>query len=107
MDRILYCLTIEHDWRWTAAAAILCIVGLGAAFRLLAEARKLTSARRREVALLGAVVAGVTAFSTHFAAMQGYDAGGEVRYGLALTLIITGGGKASADAALVPVKNNN
>ena len=27
--------------------------------------------------------------------------------GLALTLIITGGGKASADAALVPVKNNN
>lgn len=27
--------------------------------------------------------------------------------GLTLTLIITGGGKASADAALVPVKNNN
>lgn len=27
--------------------------------------------------------------------------------GLALTLIVTGGGKASADAALVPVKNNN
>ena len=26
--------------------------------------------------------------------------------GLALTLIITGGGKASADAALIPVKNN-
>ena len=87
MDHILHGLMTEHDWRWTAAAAVLCLVGLGAAFRLLAEARTLTSARRRELGLLGAVVAGVTAFSTHFAAMQGYDAGGEVRYGLALTLI--------------------
>ncbi len=87
MDRILYCLTIEHDWRWTLAAAVLCVFGLGTAFRLLVEARTLPRARRREVALLGAVVGGVAAFSTHFVAMQGYDAGGEVRYGLVLTLI--------------------
>ncbi|HYD27368.1 hybrid sensor histidine kinase/response regulator [Brevundimonas sp.] len=86
MDRILYCLTIEHDWRWTLAAAGLCIFGLGTAFRLLVEARSLQRARRREVALLGAVVGGVAAFSTHFVAMQGYDAGGEVRYDLLLTL---------------------
>lgn len=87
MDRILYCLTIEHDWRWTLAAAVLCVFGLGSAFRLLVEARSLQRARRREVALLGAVVGGVAVFSTHFLAMQGYDAGGEVRYGLALTLL--------------------
>ena len=87
MDRILYCLTIEHDWRWTLAAAVLCVLGLGAAFRLLVEAGGMQRARRREVALIGAVVGGVTAFSTHFAAMQGYDAGGEVRYGVALTLM--------------------
>ena len=71
MERILYCLTIEHDWRWTLAAAILCIFGLGTAFRLLVEARTLQRARRREVALLGAVVGGVAAFTTHFVAMQG------------------------------------
>ncbi|GAA0869492.1 hypothetical protein GCM10009116_13280 [Brevundimonas basaltis] len=87
MSRILYCLTVEHDWRWTLAAAVLCVFGLGAAFRLLVEARRLQRARRREVALLGAVVGGVTVFSTHFVAMQGYDAGGDVRYGLALTLL--------------------
>ena len=75
MDRILYCLTIEHDWRWTLAAGILCVFGLGTAFRLLIEARTLPRERRREIALLGAVVAGVAAFSTHFVAMQGYDAG--------------------------------
>ena len=86
MDRILYCLTIEHDLRWTLAAAVLCVFGLGTAFRLLVEARGLQRARRREVALIGAVVGGVAAFSTHFVAMQGYQAGGEVRYGLVLTL---------------------
>ena len=86
MDRILYCLTVEHDPRWSLAAAVLCIFGLGTAFRLLVEARALQRARRREVALIGAVVGGVAAFSTHFVAMQGYDAGGEVRYGLWLTL---------------------
>ena len=32
------------------------------------------------------MVGGVAAFSTHFVAIQGYDAGGDVRYGLALTL---------------------
>jgi signal transduction histidine kinase/ActR/RegA family two-component response regulator len=87
LDRILYCLTVEHDLRWTLAAAMLCIFGLGTAFRLLVEARSLQRARRREVALIGAVVGGVAAFSTHFVAMQGYDAGGEVRYGLVLTLV--------------------
>ena len=87
MDRILYCLTIEHDWRWTLAAALLCIFGLGGAFRLLVEARGLPRARRREIALLGAAVGGVAVFSTHFVAMQGYDAGGEIRYGLVLTLL--------------------
>ncbi|WP_298745588.1 ATP-binding protein [uncultured Brevundimonas sp.] len=87
MDRILYCLVVEHDWRWTLAAALLCVLGLGVAFRLLVEAQTLPRARRREVALLGAVVGGVAAFSTHFLAMQGYDAGGEIRYGLALTLL--------------------
>jgi len=78
---------MEHDWRWTLAAAVLCIFGLGAALRLLVQARSLQRARRREVALLGAVVGGVAVFSTHFVAMQGYDAGGEVRYGLILTML--------------------
>ncbi|MDY6924822.1 MAG: response regulator [Pseudomonadota bacterium] len=86
MDRILYSLTTEHDWRWTLAAAVLCLFGLATAFRLLVEASGLENPRRREVAVLAAFVGGVAAFSTHFVAMQGYDAGGEVRYSLALIL---------------------
>jgi len=108
LDRILYCLTTMHDWRWTLAAGVLCIFGLATAFRLLVEARTLSRARRREVALLGAVVGGVAAFSTHFVAMQGYDAGGEVRYGLALTLLslALGVGGVALGSIIVLVRNS-
>ena len=108
MDRILYCLTIEHDWRWTLAAAGLCIFGLGTSFRLLVEARRLQRARRREIALLGAVVGGVAAFSTHFVAMQGYDAGGEVRYGLSLTLVslLLGVGGVALGSVILMIKED-
>ena len=108
MDRILYCLTIEHDLRWTLAAAVLCVFGLGTAFRLLVEARGLQRARRREVALLGAVVGGVAAFSTHFVAMQGYQAGGEVRYGLLLTLasLVLGVGGVALGSVVLIVKDS-
>ncbi|WP_259550939.1 ATP-binding protein [[Roseibacterium] beibuensis] len=101
-------MTIEHDWRWTLAAAVLCIFGLGTAFRLLVEARTLQRARRREVALLGAVVGGVAAFSTHFVAMQGYDAGGEVRYGLSLTLVslVLGVGGVALGSVILLVRNS-
>ncbi|HEY0598707.1 hybrid sensor histidine kinase/response regulator [Brevundimonas sp.] len=108
MDRILYCLTVEHDLRWTLAAAVLCIFGVGTAFRLLVEARGLQRARRREVALLGAMVGGVAAFSTHFVAMQGYDAGGEVRYGLLLTLVslVLGVGGVALGAAILMIRGD-
>jgi len=108
LDRILYCLTIEHDLRWTLAAAVLCVFGLGTAFRLLVEARGLQRARRREVALIGAVVGGVAAFSTHFVAMQGYQAGGEVRYGLVLTLasLALGVGGVALGSVILMIKGN-
>jgi signal transduction histidine kinase/ActR/RegA family two-component response regulator len=108
VDRILYCLTIEHDWRWTLAAAALCIFGLGTAFRLLVEARGHQRARRREIALIGAMVGGVAAFSTHFVAMQGYDAGVEVRYGLWLTLasLALGVGGVALGSAILMIKGD-
>ena len=108
MDRILYCLTMEHDWRWTLAAAVLCVFGVSAALRLLVEARSLQRARRREVALLGAVVGGVAVFSTHFLAMQGYDAGGEVRYSLALTLLslVLGVGGVALGSAILLIRSS-
>lgn len=86
MDRILYCIALEHDWRWTLAAGLICVIGVGTALRLLGQARETAGHRRRDIALLAALVGGLAIFSTHFLAMQGYQAGGEIRYGAWLTV---------------------
>lgn len=86
MDRILYCITLEHDWRWTLAAGLICAIGVGAAIHLLTRAAMKAGPERRKRLLLGGSVGGLAAFATHFMAMQGYQAGGEVRYGLWLTI---------------------
>lgn len=77
---------MQHDWRWTLAAALTCVLGLGVSFRLLAQARSLTGQARRQGRMLGAFFGGVAVFSTHFMAMQGFEAGGEIRYGVWMTL---------------------
>jgi signal transduction histidine kinase/CheY-like chemotaxis protein len=86
LDRILYCIALEHDWRWTLAAGLICVLGIGTAVRLLSQVRDAGLRRRRPLVLLAATVGGLGAFSTHFLAMQGYQAGGEVRYGVWLTI---------------------
>ncbi|MDQ3125551.1 MAG: hypothetical protein M3Q74_08090, partial [Pseudomonadota bacterium] len=68
MDRILYCIAFEHDWRWTLAAALTCVIGIGTALRLLVQAKEMSGRRRRDTSLLAAFVAGLAIFSTHFLA---------------------------------------
>ncbi len=86
MDRILYCIAFQHDWRWTLAAGLICVFGVGTAYQLLTRARGAVGARRRNTALLAAFTGGLAVFSTHFLAMQGYDAGAEVRYAVWSTI---------------------
>ncbi len=86
MDRILYCIAFQHDWRWTLAAGLVCVFGVGVAYRLLGRARDLVGARQRNLAVLAAFVGGLAVFSTHFMAMQGFDAGAPARYGVWLTV---------------------
>ncbi|RZJ32095.1 MAG: hypothetical protein EON85_02315, partial [Brevundimonas sp.] len=86
MDRILYCIAFQHDWRWTLAAGLMCVFGVGTAYQLLGRARAAIGMRRRNLAMLAALTGGLAVFSTHFLAMQGYDAGGEVRYAVWATI---------------------
>ncbi|RZJ00230.1 MAG: response regulator [Brevundimonas sp.] len=86
MERIIYCIAFDHDWRWTLAAGLVCVLGLGTAVHLLAQAVTFGGNERRRRVALAAFVAGLTAFSTHFLAMQGYQPGGEIRYGVVLTI---------------------
>ncbi len=86
MGRIFYSIAFEHDWRWTSAAALICVFGVGSFIRLLMNARAMPIQQRRGPVALAALVGGLSIFSTHFVAMMGYQPGGEVRYSLWLTL---------------------
>ncbi|KQY75251.1 hypothetical protein ASD25_11875 [Brevundimonas sp. Root1423] len=87
MERIIYCIAFDHDWRWTLAAGLVCVLGLATAVHLLAQAVTFGRNERRRRIGLAAFVGGLTAFSTHFLAMQGYQPGGEIRYDVGLTIV--------------------
>ena len=86
MERIIYCIAFDHDWRWTLVAGLVCVLGMGTAIRLLVQAGTSDSRKRRRRVVLASLIGGLTAFSTHFLAMQGYQAGGEIRYDVGLTV---------------------
>ena len=86
MERIIYCLAFDHDWRWTLAAGLIGVLGVGTSLHLLFPRRRFSTVERRRRVALGSFIGGLTAFSTHFLAMQGYLPGGEFRYDVGLTI---------------------
>ncbi|WP_428154590.1 ATP-binding protein [Brevundimonas sp.] len=90
MDRIIFCITHDHDWRITVFAALICLVGLGVSTHFMERKRTRDPARRRRSAILATVVGALSIWATHFVAMQGFVAGVPVRYDLFLTLASLG-----------------
>ena len=86
MDRILYSIATEHDYRWLLIAATVCVLGLATGMQLLATARLQTGSRRRDTVLLAAIISGLAVFTTHFLALYGYQPGQEIRYAVWPTL---------------------
>jgi signal transduction histidine kinase/CheY-like chemotaxis protein len=86
VDRILYCIARDHDWRVTLLAAAVCLIGLGSTFRFMERARITEGARRRHLAISAGLTGSLSIWATHFIAMQGYVAGVPVTYDVVLTL---------------------
>ncbi len=86
MDRVLYCISNDHDWRVTLLAAIVCLAGMGSAFRFMDRARITDGARRRRLAISAGLVGSLSIWATHFIAMQGYVGAGALTYDVTLTL---------------------
>ncbi len=86
MERIIYCIAFEHDWRWTLAAGLVCVLGIGTTVHLLTQAAAFGRSERLRRVAVASSIGGLTAFSTHFVSMQGYQAGGEIRYDVGLTI---------------------
>ena len=77
MLTILSCLPADHDPRYVAAALLVCVLGSLLSMRLLARVPRNAGLRRFHLLFLAGLVAGGTVWTTHFAAILGYDATGQ------------------------------
>jgi len=80
LNRILTCLTTQHEWSFVLMAAVVCVVGVVVAIVLLSLAHQASQSGRRAYVLFGAGVAGLAIWTTHFLAMLGYRWGVPVSY---------------------------
>ena len=73
MFQVIGCFTQEHDFRFVALAAAICVVGSGLTLRFFGRLRQMPMQERvLHVALTG-VIGGGTIWTTHFIAMVAYD----------------------------------
>lgn len=90
MDRLFNCIVHAHDWRITILAAIICVVGISGAIRLIERARIADGPRRMRLAIASGLTAALSAWATHFVAMQGFIAGVPLTYDIMLTVVSLG-----------------
>lgn len=107
MNRLIECLTQEHDHGLVALAALICVIG--SCLSVLLSRRLLFSNGTRKLAQLAltSLIAGSTIWSTHFIAMLAYDPGYKQGYepvttAFSLVLAVVGLMIANALVAFVP-----
>ncbi len=90
LSAILNCLVVQHDWRLTLLAAVVCVVGLATCITLIGMARH--SDQRSRVVYGGAagMVGGLAVWATHFLAMLGYRSDAAIHYAPIETLASLG-----------------
>ncbi|WP_346912370.1 EAL domain-containing protein [uncultured Roseibium sp.] len=74
MFSVLSCIAVDHEYRFIAFAAIVCVVGSFLTLSLFSRIRNSAGSRRFLWLLLAGLVGGSTIWTTHFAAMLGYVA---------------------------------
>ncbi len=87
MFQVLGCVWFQHDRLTVGLAAFVWIIGSLALFLVLTRARECGEDRRRNWIGVGALVAGLGVWATHFVAMLAYDGGMPITYALAPTVI--------------------
>jgi diguanylate cyclase (GGDEF)-like protein/PAS domain S-box-containing protein len=109
MDRILSCLTVEHDLRLVVLAGVLCFLASLTAINLFYRARSTRGRARRVWILIAGVTAGCGIWATHFIAMLAYEPGVGTAYNIGLTALslVAAMGVTSAGlgfAAVAPIR---
>lgn len=86
MYRVFYCLTVEHDLRLVAVAALLCTLAAIAAAATVRRAASASSERQMFWLLMAGFVTGVGIWGTHFVSMLAYEAPLPIHYNLVGTV---------------------
>src|SRR5712691_3965725 len=87
MFRVLTCLTVEHDWRLVAVAAVVCLFASLTAVNLFNRARATVGGERAVWIVAAAIATGFGIWATHFVAMLAYEPGLPIAYSLSLTIL--------------------
>ena len=90
MQSLAHSLSAQQDWRFIAAALLLCACGLATTIGLLSLARSAVRARRVLYGLGAAVVAALSLWATHFLALIGYAAGQSALFDTRLVVLSLG-----------------
>ena len=80
MYRMLACLTVQHDYRLVALAALICVVGALVSFKIYSQVASSEGPRRLCLLALTGICSGAGIWATHFIAMLAYDAGLPIAY---------------------------
>ena len=87
MFRVLTCLTVEHDWRLVAVAALICFIASSCVITLFHRARSSRGRTSATWMLIASLAAGFGIWATHFIAMLAYDPGIGISYDVGLTTL--------------------
>jgi len=87
MLKVLTCLTVNHDPRLVAVAAVICALGSMVAMRLFMRAQASEGHDRIEWLLIAGTAAGTATWATHFLAMLAFAPGLPTGYDPFLTTV--------------------
>ncbi len=87
MISVFTCIATQHDWRFLAAAVLICVIGSGTTIFLLARIEDCHPAHRNLWMAAAGAAAGLAIWSTHFLSMLAYDGGLPISYNPGITTL--------------------
>jgi diguanylate cyclase (GGDEF)-like protein len=87
MDRVLTCLTLEHDWRLVALSVFVCFFSSLASVSLLRRAQAKAGRDRTIWLVTAGCASGAGIWATHFVAMLAFESGVPIAFNVTLTAL--------------------
>lgn len=63
MDRVIFCVARDHDWRLTVLAVLVCVIGLGVSVRFMERTRPRDPAGRRRAVVTATAISALSVWA--------------------------------------------